>query len=65
MSYLARETKGTWLDGDNPTLSSEHIDRIRQVATVRSVKHGEILYEPSEPTMYRSTWSLTAPSLWG
>lgn len=51
MSYLGRETRGTWLDGDNPTLSSEHIDRIRRVAQVRSVKCGEILYEPSEPNV--------------
>ena len=51
MSYLGRETKGTWLDGDNPTLSGEHIDRIRRVAQVRPVKRGEILYEPSEPNV--------------
>ena len=51
MSYLGRETRGTWLDGDNPTLSGEHIDRIRRVAQVRPVKRGEILYKPSEPNV--------------
>jgi thioredoxin reductase (NADPH) len=34
---------------DNPTLSREHIDRIRSVAQLRSVHSGEILYEPSHP----------------
>ena len=34
---------------DNPTLSREHIDRIRSVAQLRSVRSGEILYEPSCP----------------
>jgi thioredoxin reductase (NADPH) len=34
---------------DNPTLSREHIDRIRSVAQLRSVRSGEILYEPSHP----------------
>jgi thioredoxin reductase (NADPH) len=34
---------------DNPTLSSEHIDRIRSVAQLRSVRTGEVLYEPSCP----------------
>jgi thioredoxin reductase (NADPH) len=34
---------------DNPTLSREHIDRIRSVAQLRSVSSGEILYEPSHP----------------
>ena len=34
---------------DNPTLSREHIDRIRSVAQLRSVRSGEVLYEPSRP----------------
>jgi thioredoxin reductase (NADPH) len=34
---------------DNPTLSREHIDRIKSVAQLRSVRIGEILYEPSCP----------------
>ena len=34
---------------DNPTLTREHIDRIRSVAQVRSVRSGEALYEPSCP----------------
>jgi thioredoxin reductase (NADPH) len=34
---------------DNPTLSREHIDRIRSVAQLRSVGCGEVLYEPSCP----------------
>jgi thioredoxin reductase (NADPH) len=34
---------------DNPTLSSQHINRIRSVAQLRPVRSGEILYEPSQP----------------
>jgi thioredoxin reductase (NADPH) len=34
---------------DNPTLNREHIDRIRSVAHLRSVRSGEVLYEPSCP----------------
>jgi thioredoxin reductase (NADPH) len=34
---------------DNPTLSREHIDRIRSVAQLRSVRSGEVLYAPSHP----------------
>jgi thioredoxin reductase (NADPH) len=34
---------------DNPTLSPEHIERIRSVAQIRSVRTGEVLYEPSRP----------------
>ena len=34
---------------DNPTLIREHIDRIRSVAQLRSVRSGEVLYEPSSP----------------
>ena len=34
---------------DNPTLTREHIDRIRSVAQLRSVRSGEALYEPSCP----------------
>jgi thioredoxin reductase (NADPH) len=34
---------------DNPTLNREHIDRIRSVAQLRSVRTGEVLYEPSCP----------------
>jgi thioredoxin reductase (NADPH) len=34
---------------DNPTLNREHIDRIRSVALLRSVRAGEVLYEPSCP----------------
>jgi CRP-like cAMP-binding protein len=34
---------------DNPTLNREHIYRIRSVARLRSVRSGEVLYEPSCP----------------
>ena len=34
---------------DNPTLSREHIERIRLVAQMRSVRNGEVLYAPSHP----------------
>jgi thioredoxin reductase (NADPH) len=34
---------------DNPTLNREHIERIRSVAQLRSVRTGEVLYEPSCP----------------
>jgi thioredoxin reductase (NADPH) len=34
---------------DNPTLSREHIDKVRSVAQLRSVRSGEILYKPSHP----------------
>src|ERR1700677_2576025 len=34
---------------DNPTLSSEQIERIRAVAKFRPVSAGDILYEPSQP----------------
>jgi thioredoxin reductase (NADPH) len=34
---------------DNPTLNREHIDRIRSVALLRSVRTGDVLYEPSCP----------------
>jgi thioredoxin reductase (NADPH) len=34
---------------DNPTLNREHIDRIRSVAQLRSVRNGEVLYEPACP----------------
>src|ERR1700677_3094954 len=34
---------------DNPTLSREQIDRLRSVAQLRSVRSGEVLYEPSCP----------------
>ncbi len=34
---------------DNPTLNQELIDRIRSVAQLRSVRTGEVLYEPSCP----------------
>ena len=34
---------------DNPTLNREHINRIRSVAQLRSVRSGEVLYEPSCP----------------
>jgi thioredoxin reductase (NADPH) len=33
---------------DNPTLSREHIDRIRPVAQLRSIRSGEVLYDPSQ-----------------
>ena len=36
---------------DNPTLSSEQIDRIKSVAQVRHVQNGDILYEPSQPAV--------------
>jgi thioredoxin reductase (NADPH) len=34
---------------DNPTLNREHIERIRSLAQLRSVRTGEVLYEPSCP----------------
>jgi thioredoxin reductase (NADPH) len=34
---------------DNPTLNREHVDRIRSVAQLRSVRSGEVLYEPACP----------------
>jgi thioredoxin reductase (NADPH) len=34
---------------DNPTLKREHIERIRSLAQLRSVRSGEVLYEPSCP----------------
>jgi thioredoxin reductase (NADPH) len=34
---------------DNPTLNREYIDRIRSVAQLRSVRSGDVLYEPSCP----------------
>ena len=34
---------------DNPTLNRGHIDRIRSVAQLRSVRSGKVLYEPSCP----------------
>jgi thioredoxin reductase (NADPH) len=34
---------------DNPTLNREHIERIRSVAQLRSMRSGEVLYEPSCP----------------
>jgi thioredoxin reductase (NADPH) len=34
---------------DNPTLNREHIDRIRSMGNLRSVRSGEVLYEPSCP----------------
>jgi thioredoxin reductase (NADPH) len=34
---------------DNPTLNREHMDRIRPVAKLRTVRSGEVLYEPSCP----------------
>jgi CRP-like cAMP-binding protein len=34
---------------DNPTLSRVHIDKIRSVAQLRSVRRGEVLYAPSHP----------------
>ena len=37
---------------DNPTLNREHIDRIRSVAQLRSVRSGEVLYEPSCPDVH-------------
>jgi thioredoxin reductase (NADPH) len=37
---------------DNPTLNREHIDRIRSVAQLRSVRSGEVLYEPSCPEVH-------------
>jgi len=33
---------------DNPTLTEEQIDRIREVAILRNVSSGEVLYEPSQ-----------------
>jgi thioredoxin reductase (NADPH) len=32
---------------DNPTLTRDQIDRIKEVATVRQVSSGDVLYEPS------------------
>jgi thioredoxin reductase (NADPH) len=37
---------------DNPTLNREHIERIRSVAQLRSVRSGEVLYEPSCPDVH-------------
>ena len=37
---------------DNPTLSREHIDRIRSMAQLRSVRSGEVLYDPSQPDIH-------------
>ena len=37
---------------DNPTLNREHIERIRSVARLRSVRSGEVLYEPSCPDVH-------------
>jgi thioredoxin reductase (NADPH) len=34
---------------DNPSLNREQIDRISSVAQLRSVRSGEVLYEPSCP----------------
>src|SRR5580704_15313869 len=34
---------------DNPTLNREHIERIRSVPQLHSVRSGEVLYEPSCP----------------
>jgi thioredoxin reductase (NADPH) len=34
---------------DNPTLTSEQIERVRSVAQLRSVRSGEVLYAPSHP----------------
>lgn len=34
---------------DNPTLTPEQIDRIQSFAQLRPVRHGEVLYEPSQP----------------
>jgi CRP-like cAMP-binding protein len=34
---------------DNSNLSPEQIDHVRSVAQVRSVRAGEVLYEPSQP----------------
>ncbi len=34
---------------DNPTLNRDHIERIRSAARLRSVRSGEVLYEPSCP----------------
>ena len=36
---------------DNPTLNPEHIERIRSIARLRSVRSGEVLYEPSHPNV--------------
>jgi thioredoxin reductase (NADPH) len=33
---------------DNPTLNAEQIDRVKEVATVRQVSSGDVLYEPSQ-----------------
>ena len=46
---------------DNPRLNREHIDRIRSVAQLRSVRSGEVLYEPLVP-MFLSLLSWTEQS---
>jgi hypothetical protein len=33
---------------DNPTLTKDQIDRIKEVATVRQASSGDVLYEPSD-----------------
>jgi len=33
---------------DNPTLTEGQIDRIREIATLRKVSSGDVLYEPSQ-----------------
>jgi CRP-like cAMP-binding protein len=50
MHYFHGKPEEPTID-DNPTLSCEHIDRIREVAQLRSVKQGEKLYEPSDPNV--------------
>ena len=34
---------------DNPTLSPDYLNRIRSVASLRTIRTGEVLYEPSQP----------------
>jgi thioredoxin reductase (NADPH) len=49
MKVLRERERGVRRMEDNPTLNREHIDRIKSAAQLRSVRSGEVLYEPSCP----------------
>src|SRR5260370_9624500 len=48
-SLYSESERGVRNMQDNPTLSREQIDRLRSAAQLRSVRSGEVLYEPSCP----------------
>ena len=48
-SLYSESERGVGNMQDNPALSREQIDRLRSVAQLRSVRSGEVLYEPSCP----------------